>query len=125
MSILWPAEDMPWSDSGLTPDILFNPHGASAKNTDRTQAFGGVSACETAYLGLERALKSFKARLSQSDDHRHAHREHRGQDGLIGSEAHGRCHDLPRVCGLLQRGRQRGSTHAKRMKKGMRRAFEA
>lgn len=27
MSILWPAEDMPWTESGLTPDILFNPHG--------------------------------------------------------------------------------------------------
>ena len=30
MSILWPAEDMPWTESGLTPDILFNPHGTLA-----------------------------------------------------------------------------------------------
>ena len=34
MSILWPAEDMPWSESGLTPDILFNPHGVVVAKYD-------------------------------------------------------------------------------------------
>ena len=53
MSILWPAEDMPWTESGLTPDILFNPHGLGASVTARAARAGKGSLRERGRPGLD------------------------------------------------------------------------
>jgi len=33
MSMLWPSQDIPFSESGMQPDLLFNPHGMPSRMT--------------------------------------------------------------------------------------------
>lgn len=58
MGTLWHASDMPWTASGMVPDILFNPHGFPSRMTigqliesmaGKASALAGTTANATAF----------------------------------------------------------------------------
>ena len=52
-SVLWPARDMPFTESGMVPDILFNPHGFPSRMTIGMQIeamAGKAGACKFFYV---------------------------------------------------------------------------
>lgn len=46
-SFLWPPESLPFSESGMVPDIIFNPHGFPSRMTIgmMIESMAGKAAC--------------------------------------------------------------------------------
>ncbi|KAK9174472.1 RNA polymerase Rpb2 domain 6 family protein [Cryptosporidium meleagridis] len=66
LSMLWPQENMPFSESGMVPDILFNPHGFPSRMTIGMllESMGGKAAC----IHGARSLDATPFNINISDD---------------------------------------------------------
>eukprot|EP00301_Raphidiophrys_heterophryoidea_P003353 c11518_g1_i1.p1 GENE.c11518_g1_i1~~c11518_g1_i1.p1 ORF type:complete len:1230 (+),score=287.00 c11518_g1_i1:431-3691(+) len=75
MSQLWPEESMPFTDSGLMPDILFNPHGFPSRMTigmmietvaAKSGALNGVFQDATPFRYSGQAIDHFGEQLAKA-----------------------------------------------------------
>ncbi|CDJ46216.1 DNA-directed RNA polymerase I subunit RPA2, putative [Eimeria brunetti] len=78
LSMLWPHEDMPFSESGLVPDILFNPHGFPSRMTigmliesmaGKAAAVHGAFQDATAFRDFKKQQKTGNRWIDQEGHH--------------------------------------------------------
>ncbi|EDQ84628.1 uncharacterized protein MONBRDRAFT_12630 [Monosiga brevicollis MX1] len=95
LSQLWPTADMPFSESGIIPDILFNPHGFPSRMTigmliesmaGKSAALHGVAHDATPFMfnENERAVDYFGEQLRTAGYNYHGHE--RMYSGITGEE---------------------------------------
>jgi len=95
MSTLWPQQNIPFSESGLTPDILFNPHGFPSRMTigmlletmaGKSGALHGVwqEATPFCFDQEQRAVDYFGEQLTKAGYHKHG--TERLYNGMTGEE---------------------------------------
>jgi len=70
MSILWPSEDMPFTESGIQPDILFNPHGFPSRMTMGMliESFAGKGAAMEGKTVNATTFRSYSGRYCENDN---------------------------------------------------------
>lgn len=59
VGMFWPTEDMPFTESGVVPDILFNPHGFPSRMTIG-MLIESIAGKAAAYDGVEVGAASFR-----------------------------------------------------------------
>merc|ERR1719480_718687 len=66
MSILWPQEDMPFTETGMTPDILFNPHGFPSRMTIGMliESIAGKAAAQSGRTGNCSSFRQYRSHFT-------------------------------------------------------------
>ncbi|KAL8275095.1 hypothetical protein Esti_000974 [Eimeria stiedai] len=100
LSMLWPHEDMPFAESGLVPDILFNPHGFPSRMTigmliesmaGKAAAVHGAFQDATAFREFRKQKKTGNRWIDQEGHHGYVMRgeRYRTPEEEAIEEAHG------------------------------------